>query len=682
MPQPVEVSSSVAEANRERAACAPPGADDFEDATRGHLAVPPLPAIPSRVPGGRPVWDFAGYAFLHRGDTPPPSVDPHLWRRSRLAAIAGLFLVARTPEHAIYQVRGYDLSHMTIVESTAGILVLDPLASHETAQHALRLYRETTGSRKSVIGVVYTHSGVDHFGGVRGLFDERGGEVPDIPVIAPDGFLEQVAGEHVHAGPAVARRAAYTYAAGLDKNPYAQAGSGPGLTRSTGEVTLIPPTVGVGAADHGPVERDQWSGEDAVPWRPGLYRQVVGGIRIVAQRTPRAAAPAAMNLYFPQLRALCMADGAPHTPLGGRVRDAHAWSRHLTETAQSFAGHTEVAFAAHHWPVWGEERITEFLSVQRDVYAYLNDQTLRLINGGGNGPEIAEELRLPAALADHWYTRGRHGPVSQDVTAVHQRHLGWFDGNPAHLWPYPQAEAGRRYVEVIGGPEAVVSAARKAYREGDPRWAAELLNHVIFGCPERSGPARRLQTKALSQLGYGAGDGAWRNLYLGGARELATGVARHARQETGDLVRNLSVEQYFAAVARRIDGPRAADEQRSPIVLRWRVTGTPERECTTTLRNGVLVHVPGRDLLAGTPQATITLSRAALDGLCLNGPDFRRNFTAAVERGEIALGSPDHLPCATTVFAYVTAPDPWRPLAAPPAPRQAPVPPRAGRNWS
>ncbi|QDQ09743.1 hypothetical protein FH965_03525 [Streptomyces spectabilis] len=207
-------------------------------------------------------------------------------------------------------------------------------------------------------------------------------------------------------------------------------------------------------------------------------------------------------------------------------------------------------------------------------------------------------------------------------------------------------------MEVIGGPEAVVSAARKAYQEGDPRWAAELLNHPTFGCPERSGPAGRLRTKALSQLGYDAGDGAWRNLYLGGARGLATGVARHARQETGDLVENLSVAQHFAAVARRIDGPRAADEQRSPIVLRWRVTGAPERECTTTLRNGALVHVPGRDLLAGTPQATI------------------------------ALGSPDHLPRATTVFAYVTTPDPGIPLAAPPAPRQAPVPPRAGRNWS
>ncbi|WP_063761202.1 alkyl/aryl-sulfatase [Streptomyces sp. NRRL B-1347] len=682
MPQPVEVSSSVAEANRKAAERVPPGTDEFEDATRGHLAIPPLPAVPSRAPGGEPVWDFAGYTFLHRSDTPPPSVDARLWRQGRLAAMAGLFLVARTPEHTLYQVRGYDLSNMTIVESAAGILVLDPLASYETAQHALKLYRETTGSRKPVIGVVYTHSDVDHFGGVRGLFDERGGEVPDIPVIAPEGFLDQVAGEHVGAGPALARRAAHTYAPRLDKNPYAQAGSGLGLTLSTGEVTLVPPTVGVGDADNGPVPRERWSGEDGIPWRPGLYRQVVGGIRIVAQRAPHAAAPAAMTLYFPQLRALFLTHGAAHPLRGGQGCDARAWSHHLTEAAQSFARHTDVALAAHHWPVWGQERITEFLSVQRDVYAYLNDQTLRLVNRGGSGPEIAEELRLPACLADHWYTRGRHGSVSQDVRAVHQRHLGWFDGDPAQLWPYPQAEAGRRYVDVIGGPEAVVTAARKAYEQGDPRWAAELLNHVIFGCPERSGPARRLQTKALSQLGYGAADGVLRNLCLSGARELAVGVREYARQETGDLVRSLSVEQYFAAVARRVDGPRAADEQRSPVVLRWRVTGDPARECTTTLRNGVLVHVPGKDLLAGTPQATITLSRAALDSLCLEGPDFLRNFTAAVERGEITLGSPDHLPYATRVFAYVTAPGTGLPSAGPAGPRQAPVPPRAGRNWS
>lgn len=680
MPQPVEVSSSVAEANRAQGV--QQDADDFEDATRGHLAIPPLPAVPARAPGGAPVWDFAGSAFLHRSDTPPPSVNAHLWRRSRLAALAGLFLVARTPEHALYQVRGYDLSNMTIVESATGIVVLDPLASYETAQHALKLYRDTTGSRKPVVGVLYTHSDVDHFGGVRGLFDERGGEVPDIPVIAPDGFLEHVAGEQLGAGPAVARRAAYTYAAGLDKNPYAQAGSGLGLTVSTGEVTLIPPTVSVGDAGHGPVPRDQWSAEDVIPWRPGLYRHVVGGVRIVIQRGPRATDTAAMNLYFPQLRALCMADSAAHARTGGRVRDAHTWSRRLTEAVQCFAGHADVAFAPHHWPVWGRERITEFLSVQRDVYAYLNDQTLRLINGGRNGPEIAEELKLPAALADHWYTRGRHGPVGQDAKAVHQHYLGWFDGNPAHLWTYPQAEAGRRYVEVIGGPDAVVSAARKAYQQGDPRWAAELLNHVIFGCPERSGPARRLQTKALSQLGYGAESGTWRNLCLSGARELAVGVRQYARRATGDLIGSLSVEQYFAAVARRLDGPRAADEQRSPLVLRWRVTGAPEQECTTTLRHGVLVHVPGRDRLAGTPQATITLCRAALDDLWLDGPDFRRNFTAAVERGEIVLGSADQLPYAEAVFAYVTAPDPGFPLAAPAVPRQAPAPPRAGRNWS
>ncbi|MFD9903405.1 alkyl/aryl-sulfatase [Streptomyces sp. NPDC059063] len=673
--EPVQVSASVAEANRKVTETVPPSPEDFENATRGLVAVPDVPFIPARTSGDEPVWDFVGYDFLRDGDeTSPAEVNASLWRQGQLTAVAGLFQVVSGPEGSIYQVRGYDLSNMTIIEGDQGIIVLDPLASYETANYALRLYRKATESQKPVVGVIYTHSHVDHFGGVRGLFDEQGGQVPDIPVIAPDGFLEHAVSENVYAGPAMARRAEYMYAAKLDKSPYGQVGSGLGLTISTGEVTLVPPTVSVGDAEHGPVPRDLWTSEDVIPWRPGLYRQTVGGIRMVIQLTPGTEAPAEMNLYFPQFRALCMAENATHTLhnlitlRGAQVRDAHAWSKYLTEALQTFAEHTEVEFASHHWPLWGREKIVEFLGVQRDVYAYLNDQALRLINQGRNGLEIAEELSLPASLADHWYTRGYYGSVSHDLKGVYQRYLGWFDGNPAHLWTYPQAEAGRRYVEAIGGPDAVVRQAQAAYDGGDYRWAAELLNHVVFGLPDQSEPAKQLQARVLSQLGYGAENGTWRDFYLTGARELTVGVENRATQEAGDLVNSLSLEQYFAAMARSVDGPKAAAEQRTPIALQWRVTGTPEQSCTTTLRNGVLVFVPGKDILAGTPQATITLSRAALNGLYLSGPDFPRNFRTAVEKGEITLGGPEQQAYADTVFGYLTLPNPKFPIVAPAAP--------------
>ncbi|MGK5543527.1 alkyl/aryl-sulfatase [Streptomyces sp. URMC 127] len=667
--EPVEVAPAIAEANRKVIETIPSSSEDFENATRGQIAVPPLPFIPARTNGDARVWDFYGYDFLREGETPPAEVNASLWRQGQLTALAGLFQVTSGPRGAIYQVRGYDLSNMTIIEGETGIIVLDPLACYETAQHALKLYRDHIGD-KPVVGVIYTHSHVDHFGGVRGLFAEKNDVVPDIPVIAPDGFLEHAVSENVYAGPAMGRRAEYMYAAKLDKSPYGQVGSGLGLTISTGEVTLIPPTVSIGDAAHGPVPRNQWSDKDVIPWRPGLYRQIVDGVRMIIQLTPGTEAPAEMNIYFPEHRTLCAAENATHTLhnlitlRGAQVRDAHAWSKYLTETIQTFGEHTDVEFASHHWPLWGKEKIVEYLSVQRDVYAYLNDQALRLINKGKNGPEIAEELELPESLAGHWYTRGYYGSVSHDLKAVYQRYMGWFDGNPAHLWTYPQAEAGKRYVDAIGTVADVVAKARAAYDSGDYRWTAELLNHVIFGYPAESEAAKKLQYKALTQLGYGAENGTWRDFYLTGAHELAHGVEPRAGQEAGDLVNSLSLEQYFAALARSIDGPKAGAEQSAPIVLQWQVTGATDQTCTTTLRNGVLVYVPGKDLFAGTPDVTLKLSREALSRLVLAGPDFPRNFDQAVGNKEIEIVDGEQS-AADTVFSYLTGPDPKFPLVAP-----------------
>ncbi|QRX89664.1 MULTISPECIES: alkyl/aryl-sulfatase [Streptomyces] len=675
--EPIDVDPTVAEANRRIVETIPPNSEDFEDARRGLLALPSVPAIPARRQGDRVVWNFAGYDFLSASEVSdaPPTVNASLWRQGLLTAQAGLFQVTSYEHGAIYQVRGYDLSNMTIIEGDSGIVVIDPLASYETAQWALKLYRDTTGSRRPIVGIIYTHSHVDHFGGARGLFHERDDVVDtDIPIIAPDGFLEHAVSENVYAGPAMARRSEYMYAAKLDKGPHGQIGAGLGLTISTGEVTLIPPNVSIGGSDTAPVPRDQWSSKDVIPWRPGLYRQLIDGIRLIFQLTPGTEAPAEMNIYLPQGRALCAAENATHTLhnlltlRGAQVRDAHAWSKYLTETIQTFGEHTDVEFASHHWPRWRKEdnptNIVDYLSIQRDVYAYLNDQSLRLINAGRTGIEIAEDLELPEALTAHWYTRGYYGSLSHDLKAVYQRYMGWFDGNPAHLWNLPPSKAGVHYVEAMGGVDAVVATAQQAYDRHEYRWTVELLNHVIFGHPADSASAKELQQKALTQLGYGSENGTWRNFYLTGADELAHGVERPANQEAGDLVLSMSLEQYFSTLARTVDGPTAAREQRDPIVLQWLVSGAEEETCTTTLRNGVLVYVPGKDRFAGTPQTVIKLSREALNGLMYGPTGFTNAFDAAVRDGVVQIpeGKQEY---ADTVFGYLTAPDPSFPIVAP-----------------
>ncbi|MFH9420547.1 alkyl/aryl-sulfatase [Streptomyces sp. NPDC017529] len=681
--EPVEVSPSVAQANRNAAERFPAGGSrDFEDANRQLLARPDVAVIPARSDSGKAVWDFASYDFLTEGgDEAPAEVNPSLWRQGVLTASAGLFLVTSNGSRAVYQVRGYDLSNMTIIEGDTGLVVVDPLACYETAQAALKLYRDTVeGDRprpRPVVALIYTHSHVDHFGGARGLFAERGDEVPaDLPVIAPDGFLEHAVSENVYAGPAMARRAEYMYAAGLDKSPYAQVGSGLGLTISTGEVTLLPPTDSIGAAQA--VTSDDWTPADVIPWRAGLHRRVVDGVRLLFQLTPGTEAPAEMNIYLPELQALCMAENATHnlhnilSLRGAQVRDAHAWAKYLTDAIQTFGEHTEVEFASHHWPRWGKENILEFLSNQRDMYAYLNDQTLRLVNRGYTGIQIAEELQhLPAGLAEHWYNQGYYGSLSHNFKAVYQRYMGWFDGNPAHLWNLPPSEAGTRYVAAMGGAEAVVRTAQEAYdrHPDDPqayRWVVELLNHVIFADPatvseQAAKDAKALQAKTFAQLGYGAENGPWRNFFLTGADELRNGPQRPTGKGAPDLVRSMSLEQVFAAMARSVDGPKAAEEQRAAIVLQWNFTDT-RQECTTTLRNGVLVYVAGKDLYAGKPQATIVLTRAAFDSLALDGPLFRDNFDAAVKNGAIRV---DDQAAADTVFGYLTVPDPMFPIVTP-----------------
>src|ERR1700750_2241371 len=435
---------------------------DFEAADRGLIdAGDPV----ARNERGQVIWDNGSYGFL-TGEA-PDTVHPSLWRQSTLVARQGLFEVT----DGIYQVRGYDLSNMSVIEGDTGIIIIDPLISTETAAAALALYRKHRGDRPRV-AVIHTHSHADHFGGVKGVVSQADVDAGRVQIIAPEGFVEHAIAENVYAGTAMARRAGYMYGAALPRGPKGGVGAGLGQTTSSGTITLIDPTVTITA-----------TGQELT----------VDGVRMVFQMAPGAEAPAEMHFYFPQHRALCMAENATHnlhnllTLRGALVRDPHGWAGYLTEAIDRFADRTDVVFASHHWPTWGRDRIVEFLSLQRDMYAYLHDQTLRLLNQGFTGIEIAENFQMPPALQKAWHTHGYYGSVSHNVKAVYQRYMGWFDGNPGRLWQHPPDTIGPRYVEAIGGIDNVVGLAQKAFDEGDFRWAATLLDHATFTDAEHAG---------------------------------------------------------------------------------------------------------------------------------------------------------------------------------------------------
>ncbi|MFG2867820.1 alkyl/aryl-sulfatase [Streptomyces sp. NPDC048338] len=596
---------------------------DFENADRGFVGAL-APAV-VKAADGRVVYDNDAYAFL-AADC-PETAHPSLWRQAQLCSRQGLYEVTE----GIYQVRGLDLSNMTVVEGERGIVVIDPLISTETAAAALALYRAHRGDRP-VTGLIYTHSHGDHFGGARGVLPA--GTEDGVPVLAPAGFLEEAVSENVYAGNAMTRRAAYMYGANLPKAPDAQIGAGLGSTTSTGTISLIPPTVDITA-----------TGQE----------ETVDGVRIVFQLTPGTEAPAEMNFLFPDHRALCLAENATHnmhnilTLRGAVVRDARIWARYLDEAVDYFHGRYDVAFASHHWPTWGHDNVVEFLTGQRDLYAYLHDQTLRLLNDGLTGPEIAERIELPPALAKSWHARGYYGSLHHNSKAVYQRYLGWFDGNAAHLWEHPPVELARRYVDVAGGPDEVLAKARRYGEEGDPRFAATLLNHLVFAQPENTA-AKEALAGVYDRLGHGAENGPWRNFYLTAAQELRHGVSGEMVDSTNpEMVGALSVPMLIDSVAVRIDGPRAWDDALT-VDLVLTDEGTRRR---LTLHNGALTH---RE--AATPRTpaglTLTLSKTQLLGLL-----------AGEGTESLGIGTEGDPALLTRLFSYVTKPDPLFPIVTP-----------------
>ncbi len=590
---------------------------DFDDTERGFVAKATTRQI--TAVDGRVVWDLDAYRFL---DEPPTdTAHPSLWRQGQLLIRDGLFEVVP----GIYQLRGFDLSVMSVIEGDTGVIVIDPLISKETAAAAWALYQEHRGPR-TVVAMIYTHSHIDHFGGVKGVIDEADVDAGRISVIAPEGFMEEAVAENVFVGTAMGRRSDFMYGAALPKGPDGQIGCGLGQTTSTGEPTLIPPTIDITT-----------TGQELT----------IDGVRIVFQVTPGTEAPAEMNFYFPDHKALCTAENTSHTLhnivtlRGAQVRDARRWAAYLTETIDLWGDDLDVVFASHHWPTWGQERAVEFLAMQRDMYAYLHDQTLRLMNLGYVGAEIAEMLEMPPALAEQWHTHGYYGSVSHNVKAVYQRYLGWYDGNPAHLWPHPPVAAAERYVSAMGGADAAVALARTAFEEGDLRWAVEVLNHVLFS-DEHHEEARLLQADAFERIAFGAENGTWRNVFLVGAKELRDReVATAAGRGAPDLLGALSVEQMLSSIAIRIDGPKAWDEH---LVLSFVITDLDETY-VFELRNGVANH--RRTDTPAPGSTTLTLARRSLIELFTG----RLDFAEALGDGRIVLdGDPNALGTLVSVI--------------------------------
>lgn len=578
---------------------------DYEAVTRG-LVAPFKGQIKNAA--GKVVWDTESYGFL-AADKAPATVNPSLWRLAQLNNHAGLFKVS----DGIYQLRGMDSANMTIVEGKDGLFVIDPLTYAETARAALELYYQHR-PKKPIVGLAYSHSHGDHFGGVRGVIDEADVKSGKVKVFAPADFMEHAISENIFAGNAMSRRAQYQFGAMLPRDERGQLDIGIGKALAVGGTfTLIEPT-------------------DLI--RREYETHTVAGIEIEFQLTPGTEAPAEMNFYFPGLRALCMSENSTQmmhnilTPRGALVRDAKAWAQYLDASLQHYGNKTDVMFVSHNWPTWGGERIRTLLADQRDMYAFLNDRTLHLLNQGLTPTEIAEKMEhLPGDLDRKWYTRGYYGSLSHNSRAVYQRYLGYYDGNPANLDPLTPVDAGTRYVEALGGAGAVEKLIRAALDKGDYRWAATLGNNLVFAQPENQ-TAKSLQAQALEQLGYQTENSLWRNIYLTGAMELRHGVPQYDAGATkADVVKSMEPGQFFDYAAIRLDSDKAVGHD---MVMNWEF-GDLKKDYVLTLRNGVLTHRDNQK--ADNADVTVKLDKATLDQISLRKLDF----PTAIKQGAIKL---------------------------------------------
>jgi len=578
---------------------------DFENAQRGFITRPDVLTIKDK--DGNIVWDLEPYKDFIALDRPAPdTVNPSLWRNAQLNMQYGLYQVSEN----IYQVRGYDISNITYVRTDNGWIVFDPLTAVETAKAAHELITDELGFRP-VVAVIYSHSHVDHYAGVKGIVSEDDVKAGKVQILAPEGFMEHAISELVIAGNAMSRRAVFMYGAVLPKSPEGQVNAGLGQTNATGTISLIAPTREI-----------KETGEEVV----------IDGVRMEFQMTPGTEAPAEMNTYFPEMKALWMAENATHTLhnlytlRGAQVRDGLSWAKGLNKTIELYPD-AEVRFQSHHWPMWGNENIMEHLRNQRDMYKYIHDQSVRMLNTGMTSAEIAENMTPPPTIDHVWANRGYYGSKRHDAKAVYQRYMGWYDSNPSNLDPLPPVEGAARYVDYMGGEAAILDKARNDFAAGNYRWVAEVLKHVVFANPDNA-DAKMLLADAFEQLGYQAESGPWRNEYLQGAYELRNGVptAGGVNSASPDTIRAMPPEMLFDYLAVRLNAEKAADKK---IALQV-VFSDLDQSYGLVVEDGVLNTVTN---LNGKSDATVTLEKATLDSIQLGETTLQKS----IDNGDVTI---------------------------------------------
>ena len=554
---------------------------DFEDATRGFIATIDDPSDPNR------------YAFL-KGDA-QPTVNPSLWRQAQLNVPNGLFKVA----DRIYQVRGFSVSSLTIVEGDTGVILIDTLAAPGAARAALDLYFAHR-PRKPVKAVVYTHSHADHYGGISGVVSPADVAAGRASVIAPPGFMEALVEEAGFAANLTARRGEFQFGAAL---PIGETGT---VDYGEGKAVVVVP------GGPGPII--------APTETVRSESRTIDGVRFVFQLVLNAESPSELIVYLPQFHVLDVAELATHTlhnllPLrGAQVRDAKRWSQALNDALVDVGGEAQVIIDQHSWPVWGNERVRATLTKFRDLYKYVHDQTLRMMNEGMGPAEIAASLTTPPGLETDWSTRGYYGALAQDARAVYQRYVGWYDGNPANLNPLPRVEEARKYLEYMGGAEAVTTRARADFQAGNYRWVVRVMNQVVFADPSNVG-ARNLAADAFEQLGYLAESAPWRNAYLLAAQELRRPVRADGRRVPAigaQVLHAMPMADLFDYLGTRINGPRAGTPR--PIVINWTFSDTRE-SLTSTLEHGALTSATRKSV--SDAAATVTTTRPVFEAVVL-----------------------------------------------------------------
>lgn len=592
---------------------------DFEDARHGFLGTIEDAHIVG--PTGRVVWTMRTYGF-QRDEAAPPSVNPSLWRQARLNAIHGLFEVVP----GIYQVRGFDIANMTLIEGQSGVIVVDTLTGVETARAALALYRQHRGDRP-VTGIIYTHTHVDHWGGAAGVVEAKDVAAGKVPVIAPDQFMEHTVSENVIAGNAMLRRALYQFGALLPRGPAQHVDCGLGKAISAGSVTLVPPN-----------DIITHTGE----------KRTIDGVEFVFQMAPETEAPAEMHFYLPAFKMLNLAENATHNfhnllPFrGAQVRNSLDWSKYIQEALDLWGDETEALCGQHHWPAWGRARVVGHLEAQRDLYRYAHDQTVRLMNHGLKPAEIAEQIGTPKSLDGAWATRGYYGHMRHNAKAIYQHYLGWYDANPANLDPLPPVETGRKMVEYMGGANAILKRARADFDKGEFRFVAQALSHLVFAEPDNT-EARALLADTFEQLGYLSESATWRNTYLFGALELRHGMPNvPSRSAIGPhILRALPTDQLLDYLAVRLNGPKSEGFR---TTQNWLFTDTGEKFCII-VSNSAMSISPRRP--ADAPDATVTLTRKDLDAVIAE----KSTFEAAVAAGTIKIeGDPSKV---TALFSLL-----------------------------